>query len=290
MDEVVTARKVLRDTLDVMDPSILSDDALERALFEIDEQGFTVLSKVIPEELLDSISQALLRIEAELGCVPAQNDFEGHQTIRIYNLLAHGAPFSQVPIAAAVLPIVEAVLDDGCLVSSLSSISIGSGETPQPIHADDQVVALKRPHAAIICNSMWAISDFTEANGATRVVPGSHRDPNWPDYGNQAIESIPAEMERGSVLVWHGSLWHGGGANKTDEPRVGVAMNYCAGFLRQQENQQLGIPRSVASEFPKRLQRMIGYGVYRNLIGHVDKRDPRELLGGEGQMRSIWDD
>ena len=96
-------------------------------------------------------------------------------------------------------------------------------------------------------------------------------------------------MRRGSILVWNCSLWHGGGANGTDERRVGIAMNYCAGFIRQQENQQLGIPRDVAAGFPERLQRLIGYGVYRNLIGHINKRDPRELLGGEGAMRSIWD-
>jgi ectoine hydroxylase-related dioxygenase (phytanoyl-CoA dioxygenase family) len=207
----------------------------------------------------------------------------------MYNLLAHGEPFQQIPILPSVLPVIEGVLDDGCLVSTVSSISIGKGETPQPIHADDQVIALPRPHPAIICNSMWALTDFTEENGATRIVPGSHRDPNWPVYGSDEIESIPAEMKRGSVLVWHGSLWHGGGANQTDQPRIGVAMNYCAGFLRQQENQQLGIPQSVAAQFSKRLQRMVGYGVYRNLIGHIDKRDPRELLGGEGTMRSIWD-
>lgn len=66
-------------------------------------------------------------------------------------------------------------------------------------------------------------------------------------------------------------------------------MNYCAGFIRQQENQQLGVPRNLVAEFPERLQRLIGYGVYRNLIGHIDKRDPLELLGGEGGMRSVWD-
>jgi ectoine hydroxylase-related dioxygenase (phytanoyl-CoA dioxygenase family) len=136
---------------------------------------------------------------------------------------------------------------------------------------------------------MWAITDFTEANGATRIVPHSQNDPKWPEYGKADIETIPAEMKRGSILVWNGSLWHGGGANQTEERRVGIAMNYCAGFIRQQENQQLGIPRAVVAQYPKRLQRLIGYGVYRNLIGHIDKRDPRELLGGEGEMRSIWD-
>jgi ectoine hydroxylase-related dioxygenase (phytanoyl-CoA dioxygenase family) len=267
----------------------LSEEALAQALREIEDRGYTILEGVIREDLLGAVSEALLKIERDQEIKPSKNDFEGHETVRIYNLLAYGEPFSEVPIDPMVLPVVEGVLDDGCLVSTLSSISIGKGESPQPIHADDQVIGLARPHAAVVCNSMWAMTDFTEANGATRIVPGSHRDPNWPVYGDQAIDSIPAEMERGSVLVWNGSLWHGGGANVTDQRRVGIAMNYCAGFLRQQENQQLGIPSKVAAEFPARLQRLVGYGVYRNLIGHIDKRDPRELLGGEGNMRAIWD-
>jgi ectoine hydroxylase-related dioxygenase (phytanoyl-CoA dioxygenase family) len=267
----------------------LSDAGLAKALHEIDDQGYTILEDVVSEPFMDVVSEELLRIEKVQDISPSSNDFEGEKTLRIYNLLAYGAPFSEIPIHPALLPVIEGVLDEGCLISSVSSISIGSGETPQPIHADDQVIALKRPHAPVVCNSMWALTDFTEANGATRIVPGSHRDPNWPEYGSKEIVSIPAEMKRGSILIWTGSLWHGGGANQTAERRVGVAMNYCAGFVRQQENQQLGVPRSVAAEFPERLQRMLGYGVYRNLIGHINKRDPRELLGGPGAMRSIWD-
>ena len=140
-----------------------------------------------------------------------------------------------------VLPIVEGVLDAGCLVSSLSSIRIQPGETAQPIHADDQLMPLTKPHAPTVCNSMWALTDFTDANGATRIIPGTHLAADSPDFGS-TYDSIPAEMPRGSVLVWHGSLWHGGGANATDDDRIGIAMNYCAGWVRQQENQQLGHP------------------------------------------------
>jgi ectoine hydroxylase-related dioxygenase (phytanoyl-CoA dioxygenase family) len=272
-----------------MQDAALSEGALAKALHEIEDQGYTVLENAISEELLDELNEELLRIERDHEIVPSPNDFEGQKTVRIYNLLAYGSSFSQVPILPKLLPVIEGVLDDGCLISSVSSISIGAGETPQPIHADDQVIGLKRPHDAVVCNSMWALTDFTEANGATRIVPRSHKKPEWPEYGSQEIESIPAEMKRGSILVWNGSLWHGGGSNLTDERRVGLAMNYCAGFIRQQENQQLGIPREIAATFPERLQRLVGYGVYRNLIGHINKRDPRELLGGEGGMRSIWD-
>ena len=135
------------------------------------------------------------------------------------------------------------------------------------------LIPLAKPHAAIICNTMWALTDFTEENGATRVVPGSHLLDHSPEYG-RSYESVPAEMPRGSVLVWHGSLWHGGGANHTDQRRVGIAMNYCAGFLRQQENQQLGVPREIARGFSPRLRELVGYGIYQGLIGHIDKTDP----------------
>ena len=134
---------------------------------------------------------------------------------------------------------------------------------------------------------MWALTEFTEENGATRVIPGTHKSERSPDYG-ATYDSIPAEMAQGSVLVWHGSLWHGGGANRSAAVRVGIAMNYCAGWIRQQENQQLGIPREIARGFSPRLRELAGYGVYRNLIGHIDKRSPVDLLGEEGTLETVW--
>jgi ectoine hydroxylase-related dioxygenase (phytanoyl-CoA dioxygenase family) len=180
----------------------------------------------------------------------------------------------------SVLPIVERVLDPGCLVSSLSSIAILPGEIAQPIHADDQLIPIPKPHVALVCNSMWALTDFTEANGATRIIPGSHLRDGSPAFGSQH-DSIPAEMPRGSVMIYHGSLWHGGGANRTDQRRVGVAMNYCAGYVRQQENQQLGIPRAIARGFSPRLRELVGYGVYNRLIGHINRKPPTIVLDEE---------
>jgi ectoine hydroxylase-related dioxygenase (phytanoyl-CoA dioxygenase family) len=258
-------------------------------LREIDEQGYTVLEDVIEPDLVAALREALDRIARDRGIGTGSNEFEGHETVRLYNLLAHDDVFAQVPVHAAVLPIVEGVLDEGCLISTISSIDIRPGETPQPIHSDDQVIGLPRPHPPVVCNSMWALTDFTEENGATRLVPGSHKRSDYPEFSIHH-ESVAAEMRAGSVLVWNGSLWHGGGANRSDERRVGLAMNYCAGFIRQQENQQLGIPREMVERFPRRLQRLVGYGVYRSLIGHIDKQDPRMLLGGEAAMKAVWDD
>jgi len=262
---------------------------LDNALQEIDEVGYTILEGVIEPDLVDALVYDLDRLEGELGAAPATNSFEGTKTVRIYNLLAHGPDFARIPVHPAILPVVERVLDPGLLISSLSSIAIGPGETAQPVHADDQVIPLPKPHPATVCNTMWALTDFTEANGATRVVPGSHRADRSPDYGHP-YDTVPAEMAKGSVLVWHGSLWHGGGANTTDTRRVGIAMNYCAGYIRQQENQQLGLPLHTIRRFPPRLQELCGFGIYNGLIGHIDKQVPsRLLLDAETDPRLLWD-
>jgi ectoine hydroxylase-related dioxygenase (phytanoyl-CoA dioxygenase family) len=260
-----------------------------RHVKQIDEQGYTIVEDAIDLDLIDALNDDLLRIEADLGIVPAHNAFEGTHTTRIYNLLVHGPNFEQIPIHPSVLPICEGVLDPGLLVSSLSSIAIGPEESPQPIHADDQVIPLPKPHPPTVCNTMWALTDFTEENGATRIIPGSHTASESPDLVT-VYDSIPAEMSKGSVLIWHGSLWHGGGANRTSSRRVGIAMNYCAGYIRQQENQQLGIPRATVRNFPHRLQQLVGYGIYNGLIGHIDKQVPANvLLAAEGDDHLLWD-
>ena len=255
---------------------------------EIAESGYTVLEGVIAADRCDALVTDLERLERVLGTEPAGNSFEGARTLRVYNLLAHGPLWAELAVDPRVLPVVDEVLDPGCLMSSLSSIRIQPDEVAQPIHADDQVIPLDKPHAPTVCNTLWALTDFTEANGATRVIPGSHLRGHSPDYG-APYDSMPAEMARGSVLVWHGSLWHGGGANTTDRDRIGIAANYCAGFIRQQENQQLGLDPDLVRRFPPRLQELVGYGIYRGLIGHIDKRTPADAVLGAGTDPMLWD-
>src|SRR6478609_3012134 len=241
------------------------------------EHGYTIVEDAIEPELIDTLRRDLQQLEEFFAVEPSANSFEGFHTLRLYNLLAFGRIFELVPVHRHVLPIVEGVLDRGCLISSLSSISIQPGELAQPIHADDQLIPIPKPHPPTVCNSMWALTDFTEENGATRIIPGSHLADSSPDYGAH-YDTMPAVMPAGSVLIWHGSLWHGGGANTTDETRMGIAMNYCAGYIRQQENQQLGLPRETVDNFSPRLRELVGYGVYNMLIGHINKQSPEHLL------------
>jgi ectoine hydroxylase-related dioxygenase (phytanoyl-CoA dioxygenase family) len=266
----------------------VAEDELQHHLDEIAERGLTVLRGVLDSDDCDELLDDLARVEAELEVRPADNGFEGRSTLRAYNLLRHGPLWERIPVHPRVLPVVEGVLDRGCLISSLSSVRIQPGETAQPIHADDQLFPLVPPHPPVVCNTMWALTPFTDANGATRVVPGSHTR-GKPTFGGD-YDTVPAEMDRGDVLVWHGSLWHGGGANTTDADRVGIAVNYCAGWVRQQENQQLGLAPALVATFTPRLRELVGYGVYQGLIGHVEKESPEQRLLGEpdgGGM--LWD-
>jgi len=249
-------------------------------------EGWTIVENAIAPDLVDRLVAAIDQLHAELAVAPAANIFEGVHTLRVYNLLARGKVFEEVPVHERVLPIVESVLDRGCLVSSLSSITILPGETAQPIHADDQLIPLPKPHVPIVCNSMWALTDFTEENGATLLVPGTHTSDRSPNFGEEH-QTVPAVMNKGSVLVWNGSLWHGGGANRTSERRVGLAVNYCAGWMRQQENQQLGTPLEIAKGFGPKLRKLVGYGLYMRLLGHIDKCSPVDLLDGTGPRRVV---
>ncbi|MEN8159506.1 MAG: phytanoyl-CoA dioxygenase family protein [Myxococcota bacterium] len=266
----------------------MTPEELQTHLERIERDGCTIVPRVFSPEEGEVLLARLSELARELDVGWGNNEFEGGRTKRVYNLLAHGKLFEAIPVHPRVLPVVEGVLDRGCLVSSLSSIAIHPGEQAQPIHADDALHPIRKPHAPTVCNTMWALTDFDEANGATRIVPGSHRADRSPDYGS-APDSIAAEMPRGSVLIWHGSFWHGGGANRSTGVRVGLAMNYCAGWIRQQENQQLGVPREVARGFAPRLQELVGYGVYQGLIGHIDKQSPLALLGGSGELETVWE-
>jgi len=254
------------------------------------EDGSVVLERAIEPALVAELAAAVDRCMRERSVPFGTNDFLGTRTRRLFNLLAQGPPFERVPLHEAVLPVVERVLDPECLLSSLTAIGIEPGETAQPLHADDGSIPLPKPHVPITCTAIWALTDFTEANGGTRVVPGSQRADHAPRKHERAAESVATVMPAGSVLVYHGSLWHGGGANRTDTRRVGIAMNYCAGFMRQQENQQLGVPLARVKRFPARLQQLVGYGTYKNLIGHIDKASPSQrLLGVDDAFRSVWD-
>jgi ectoine hydroxylase-related dioxygenase (phytanoyl-CoA dioxygenase family) len=250
--------------------------------------GYVLLERAIEPALVAELVAALDRRMAELAVPFGPNDFLGTRTRRLFNLLARDPLFARVPLHDAVLPVVERVLDPECLLSSLTAIEMSPGETAQPLHADDGSIPLAKPHSPITCTAIWALTDFTEANGATRLVPGSHRADHSPRRDERDAASVPALMPAGSVLVYHGSLWHGGGANASGARRLAIIANYCAGWVRQEECQLLALPREQVATFPPRLQALVGYGTYRGLLGHVDQQSPAEWVNPGAATDMVW--
>jgi ectoine hydroxylase-related dioxygenase (phytanoyl-CoA dioxygenase family) len=257
----------------------MEPERVEHHVAEIAEQGFSFVENAIEPELLAELRDTIREVAHELGTAPRNNPAEGFATHRNYNLLAKADVFQRMPVHPNVLPIVERVLDPGCLLSGMTAIDIGPGEQPQPLHPDDLVTSVPRPHAPLMCVTMWALSDFTGENGATRFVPGSHLLDHAPDF-NTEYETMPAEMKAGSVMIFDGSLWHGGGANTSaDDWRLGVNVQYCQGWMRTQQNHYLGVPPERLAEMPERLLELLGMNLYKGIMGHVDGQSPGAVLG-----------
>lgn len=254
----------------------------------IRDDGFTVIENAADPELVRGLIAAVERIEREHDLKTAKTSFEGFRTLRVNNLLTYDEIFWQVPLHDNVLPVVERVLDKECLLSSFCSLVLGPGQEAQPIHEDTQLIPLPRPHIPITVNAIWALTDFTRDNGATRIVPGSHKRDHAPEYG-KAYDAELATMPAGSVMLFDSALWHGAGANDSNSRRFAFSCAYCWGWMRQQENLQLGIPRETAQRFPRRLQELCGYSVYKGQFGHIDNHDPIELLGRERGKRMVWE-
>jgi ectoine hydroxylase-related dioxygenase (phytanoyl-CoA dioxygenase family) len=202
------------------------------------------------------------------------NSFVGRRTRRLFGLPAKVRSLDGALTDSTVLDAFEAVLGPH-LLSTTVAVEIHPGESAQTLHTDAS--AWPVPHAAgqIVANAIWALDDFTAANGATRLVPGSHLVDGAPDPD---AATVLAEMPAGSVLLYVGTLWHGGGANASDARRLGVIAGYAAAWLRQQETFTLTCPPALARDLPASLQRLLGYSLYPPFVGHTDGRDPGELL------------
>jgi|JI10StandDraft_1071094.scaffolds.fasta_scaffold382861_2 ectoine hydroxylase-related dioxygenase (phytanoyl-CoA dioxygenase family) len=264
-----------------------SSESIDRLAASVREQGYAIAPGIVPTALVGELTETIDRLLVDLAIPYGSNAFLGRATRRIFNLLARDPAFREVPVFARTLPVVERLLDAECLLSSLTAIEMGPGQARQPLHCDDGSHGLPRPGPTAIVVAIWALTDFTRENGGTHLVPGSHRESRIPRKGDQP-ETIQAEMPAGSVLFYDASLWHGGGENRTGDRRLGLVANYCAGYLRQEECQLLALPREQVAEFPPRLRRLVGYGTYRGLLGHVDQQSPEVLIDPNAPSDMIW--
>ncbi len=240
----------------------------------IARDGFSILENAIEPEFAQAIHAELERLQQVRpgGDIPPA-PFTGQVTRRWFDVLNDGDVWQRVAVHPWILQVLPQVLGEGFLLSTMGSAVVGPGEPAQPIHDDDSVYEFSRPHPNLVCNTMWALSDFTEQTGATRVVPGSNRFAQDPDM-TQAYDTVPLVMPAGSIAFVVGSCYHGAGENRSNADRVALTINYCRGVMRQQENLMLGIHPARMMTFSRELQDILGFKLGAR-SGHLFAQDPR---------------
>ena len=234
--------------------------------------GYVILKKLISRETCETIKAEGLALLGHTG----RNGFEGHRTQRVYNVFGKTRATDRLADHPRILGLMDRFFRPGFLLSQSQIINILPGEKAQGLHVDDGFYRIPRPRPPLGAATVWAIDDFTEENGATVVIPGSHK---WDDDRvGQRDEAIPAVMPAGSVIFFLGTTWHGGGQNRSDAARFAVTHQYCEAYTRQQENYLLELSKDTVRDLSSELKALVGYSIYPPFMGMVDGKHPLRLL------------
>jgi ectoine hydroxylase-related dioxygenase (phytanoyl-CoA dioxygenase family) len=219
---------------------------------------------------------------------PGGGAFYGGRTKRLAGLFAYGNAIADIVADQVLLSLIDPVLTPHCLNYRLgltAALEVWPGGALQPLHRDSEVYApFYKPDHEVLVSVMIAGTDFTRANGGTRIAPGSHR---WPrDQVAEESDIVQLEMSAGSVALWLGSVIHGLAINHTDAPRLGIPLGYALGWLRQEQEQFLVVPPEAAKALPEAVRRIIGYQTHGPVLGWVDGNQFAEDGAADFMMRS----
>jgi len=241
--------------------------------------GAAIIDDLLSREEADALEAELMPFIQATSV--GRDEFSGRNTRRTGALVARSAKARELVMHPLILGTA------GDLLSHATSfqlhltqvISIGPGEPGQTIHRDQwafDFFPFPKDYE-VQFNTIWALTDFTEENGATRVIPGSNHFDDRLRF--KEADTVPAEMRRGSVLCYNGSVYHGGGANRSGATRIGVNITYNLSWLRQEENQYLAVPANIARTLPVELLKLIGYRRGAYSLGYVgDLKEPIEIV------------
>jgi hypothetical protein len=254
-----------------------ADAAPEAIAALLDTDGALILDDVLTPA---QVAQVRTEIDPYIDATADGRDrFTGYQTTRTGALVARSPACRELVMHPAMLAGCDVFLKRACDRYQLhltQVIRIKPGQPRQALHRDRLAWGGFLKDVEPQFNTIWALTDFTQANGATQVVPGS---PGWPENRKaEPVEIGYAEMKAGSVLIYSGSVIHAGGENLTDADRVGVNITYCLGWLRQEENQYLSCPPAIARTLDPRLQALLGYSMGSYALGYFSP----PLPPGEG--------
>ena len=258
-------------------PASTGADAIIEVL---NQDGAVIVTRLATTSLMDRLRDELSSWLEQTPCGP--DEFRGWRTRRVGALCARSAVFRELAVHSTMFEVSAHFLRPHCARMQLmytQLVELGAGETRQPLHRDDEVWPWPRsPGQEWAVVGMWAVSNFDADNGATLVVPGSHR---WARERQAKDDEIAlARMPKGSLLLHLGSVLHGGGDNQSSHARLGATINYSLGWLRQVENQYLVAPPELARNYSPVLQELLGYAMHGRIVGEWALTDPRVSLLG----------
>ncbi len=270
----------------------MQDSELEVHLEAVSEAGFTILENVFSPERAGAFLKRICEIERDtLHPLEPDETEEDSSFIRTAGLLRIDPLFWDVPIDPCVTQVVEGVLGPDFLLSTFSGIHLKpNSDTVQPLHPDDALVPVPRPHARPIgCTVMWVVTEFNERTGGTRLLPGSHREPLdllFSQDEERLSQVIQPDLKAGSVLVFDHALFHGAPSNPSDDWRLGLQVSYHAGWVRPYTNWFRSIPIEEVRRFPEKLRDLLGYKTYNGIgTAHMEPGSYRESYLGKGRPR-----
>jgi ectoine hydroxylase-related dioxygenase (phytanoyl-CoA dioxygenase family) len=267
------------------------DTPLPELMAQLDSDGYAIIPSLLPPSQVKAIKDALAPyLQRQLM---GRNDFEGYDSERVYALLAKSPVFGELAAHPLVLDVCEKILGPNFMLSACLAINSHPGENAQPLHFDDSFYKVPRPRPAYGVSAFWAIDEFTDSNGATEIIPGSHK---WGDDGvadahfaetfmngkHVAVVDHPGlrkvVMPAGSLMLTPGTLWHRGGANNSNASRLAITPQYCVAWGRQMESMLLSVPPHIVAQYPERVQQLLGYSIHPPFMGHSNGMHPMRLL------------
>jgi len=244
-------------------------EEMTRYQAELEEQGYCLVHDALDPEHLREVREALVRVAAEEIANGTDYVYENGSNQRVWVLLNKGRLFEELVQDETALELVGHLLGPGFLLSNTNANIAGPGGKPMFLHSDTDYVPAPFPPYALVTNVMWFLDDFTDANGATRIVPMSHRRGHGPNYGKR-YETVAVEGPAGTAMVFHGGLWHQTGPNRTEsEKRHGILTYYCRPFMRQQENFFKSLKDEVLERATPRLRQLLGYDMWLGGVGAI---------------------
>lgn len=256
---------------------LAADAPIDRILEHIQRDGAVILENVLDPATVDTLVGELRTCID--GTTPVGDDFAGHQTTRTGGLVLKSPTVRELLMGPLLQPAAQAFLaphTEKIQLSLTQIIRLLPGQGAQALHRDRFIWGRGLPREIEPeLNSIWALTEFTADNGATRVVPGSQQ---WDwDQEPDAAEVVQAVMPRGSVLLYTGSVIHGGGENRTDGERIALNINLANAWLRQEENQYLSCPPERVRELAPELLTLLGYTMANYGLGYYS---PPEFIPG----------